>query len=101
MSQVQYDEPGSRTRQAWLRSALGMVAVTALVERGLAVRGSSLVLALAALVPAVVFVVAAAQRSVELGPHDSAGPRRLAVLMTAVAALGLAVLAVASVVVAV
>ena len=97
MSQVQYDEPGSRTRQAWLRSALGMAAVTALVERGLALQGSSLVVALVALGPAVLFVVVSARRSVELGPHDSAGLRRAAILMTAVAVVGLSVAAAASV----
>ncbi len=99
MSDVQYDEPGSRTRQAWLRSGLGMVAVAVLIERGLAARGMPLALGLVALAPAAVFVALAARRSVELGPHDSAGPRRFTVLMTAVAVIGLGAVAVASVLV--
>ncbi len=73
MSERQYDEPGSRTRQAWLRSALGMVAVTVLIERGLALRGSPLVLGLAALAPAAAFVTVAVRRSLALGPQHSAG----------------------------
>lgn len=93
MSEVQYDEPGSRTRQAWLRTALGMVAVAVLIERGLAARGMPLVLGLGALVPAVVFIAVAAGRSVALGPHDSAGPGRGAVMLTTAAVVGLAAIA--------
>jgi hypothetical protein len=99
VSDPQYDEPGSRTRQAWLRSALGMVAVAVLIERGLAARGMPRALGLVALAPAVVFVALAARRSVELGPHDSAGPRRFTVLMTAGAVIGLGAVAAASVLV--
>ncbi len=98
MSDVQYDEPGSRTRQAWLRSALGMIAVAVLIERGLASRGMPLALGLAAVVPAVAFVVVAARRTFELGPRHSAGPRRLTVVLTAVAVIALAATAALSVV---
>ena len=98
MSDVQYDEPGSRTRQSWLRSGLGMVAVAVLIERGLAARGMPLVLGLAALLPAVVFVVMAARRSLQLGPHQSAGPDRATVVLTAVAVIALAATAAVSVV---
>jgi hypothetical protein len=98
MSDVQYDEPGSRTRQAWLRSALGFVAVSILVERGLAARGMPLVLGLTALLPAVAFVVVAARRTLELGPHHSGGPSRLTLMLTAVAVIGLATIGAASVV---
>lgn len=98
MSNAQYDEPGSRTRQAWLRSALGMVAVSILIERGLAARGMPLVLGLAALGPAVAFVVVAVRRTLELGPHQSEGPTRPTVLFTAAVVIGLAVIAAVSVV---
>jgi hypothetical protein len=98
MSEVQYDEPGSRTRQAWLRSALGMVAVAVLIERGLAVRGMPLVLGLVALAPAVVFVAVAARRTAVLGPRESPGPRRSAVVLSAIAVAGLAAIAAASVI---
>lgn len=97
MSDVQYDEPGSRTRQAWLRTSLGMVAVAVLIERGLAAQGMPLALGLVALAPAAAFVALATRRSFELGPHDSAGPRRSTVLMTAVAVIGLGAVAAASV----
>jgi len=98
MSDVQYDEPGSRTRQAWLRSGLGMVAVAVLIERGLAARGMPLVLGLAAVVPAAVFVVVAARRNFELGPHHSSGPSRYTVLLSAAAVIGLAATAALTVV---
>lgn len=98
MSDRQYDEPGSRTRQAWLRTTLGIVAVAVLIERGLAATGMPLVLGLAALVPTVVFIAIATGRSVALGPHVSAGPSRGAVLLTTAAVVGLAAIAVASVV---
>lgn len=98
MSDLQYDEPGSRTRQGWLRTGLGMVAVAVLIERGLAARGMPLILGLAALVPAVVFIAVAARRSVELGPHESDGPSRATVVLTAVAVMGLAATAAMSVV---
>jgi hypothetical protein len=99
MSAVQYDEPGSRTRQAWLRSALGMVAVAILIERGLAARGMPLVLGLAALVPAAAFVLVAVRRTLELGPGESTGPSRRIVLLTAITVIGLAGTAAVSVVV--
>lgn len=98
MSNVQYDEPGSRTRQAWLRSALGMVAVSILIERGLAARGMPLVLGLACLAPAVAFVGVAVRRTLALGPHQSHGPTRATVLVATVAVLALAVIAALSVV---
>lgn len=97
MSEVQYDEPGSRTRQAWLRSALGMVAVSVLIERGLAVRGMPLVLGLATLIPAAVFVAVAVRRTLLLGPHHSTGPSRQAVALTAGAVVVLAATAAVSV----
>ena len=97
MSDLQYDEPGSRTRQSWLRTGLGVVAVSVLIERGLAARGMPLILGLGALVPAVVFIAVAAGRSAVLGPRDSPGPSRSAVLLSAVAVAGLAAIAVASV----
>jgi uncharacterized membrane protein YidH (DUF202 family) len=97
VSEVVHDEPGSRTRHAWLRTALGMVAVTILIERGLALRGLPLVLGLVALAPATALVAVAIRRSAELGPHDSAGPSRPAIALTSVAVIGLAVAALASV----
>lgn len=98
MSDPQYDEPGSRTRQAWLRTALGMVVVAVLIERGLAARGMPVVLGLGALVPAVAFIAIAARRSVALGPHDSAGLSRRGMMLTTSVVVGLAVIAAASVI---
>ena len=99
MSSTEYDEPGSRTRQAWLRSALGMVAVTVLVERGLAIGGMPALLGLGALAPAVAFVAMSVGRSAELGPGHSADAGRSTVVVTAVAVIALAVVGAASVVV--
>ena len=93
MSDVEYDEPGSRTRQAWLRTALGVAALTLLIERGLVVRGMPLLLGLAAIAPVVLLAALAARRSSELRPHRSAGPSRVEVQLTALAVLGIAVAA--------
>lgn len=71
MTGADYDEPGSRTRQAWLRTALGVGAVTVLVARGLVIRGLPDVVLLIALLPAAGFVAVAVARSRALGPHES------------------------------
>jgi hypothetical protein len=57
-----------------------------------------LVLGLAALAPAVAFVAVAARRTLELGPHESRGPSRPTIMLTAVAVIGLAAIGAASVI---
>lgn len=51
-----YDEPGSRTRYSWIRTALGVVVVTALVEHGLVQRGISAEYVVGAALPALAFL---------------------------------------------
>jgi hypothetical protein len=68
-----YDEPGSRTRWAWLRTALVFVAVTLLVVRGLYLRGiPTWVLALAVAL-AGSFLALALRRAAQVGPRESPG----------------------------
>jgi len=86
---VGYDEIGSRTRQAWLRTSLGAVAVTLLVLRGLVLLDAPRSSMVACLAPAVVVVALAIRRSVRL-QHGESRPmgRRLAVgVVLSIAAL--------------
>lgn len=88
---VGYDEIGSRTRQAWLRTSLGAMAVTLLVLRGLALLDASTWVMLVCLAPAAVVVSLAIRRSVRL-QHGESEPmgRRMAVgFVGSVAALSL------------
>ena len=66
-----YDEPGSRTRFAWLRTALAFLAVSALMVRGLYVRHApawSLVVVVAL---ALAMSALALTRAMRLGPRES------------------------------
>lgn len=75
-----YDEPGSRTRLAWLRTGLVVIAVTLLVMRGLYLRGVPGWVVIAAVALAVAFAVLAVRRVARLGPHESPGVTRGTVL---------------------
>jgi hypothetical protein len=77
-----YDEVGSRTRQAWLRTGLGSIAVTLLVERGLLIVETPLWLRVLALVPGSVLIVIAVARSLQIGHGESTGlPFRLGLVI--------------------
>lgn len=79
-----YDEVGSRTRQAWLRTGLGSIAVTLLVERGLLIVSTPGWLRGLALVPGVVLIVIAVARTLEIGHGESTGlPFRLGLVILA------------------
>jgi hypothetical protein len=93
MSDSQYDEPGSRTRQAWLRTSLGFVAVTALVVRGMVLQGVPGIVVLVTILPAALFLVVAVARTRILAPTESEALRLPAVLVTSAATFGLALLA--------
>jgi uncharacterized membrane protein YidH (DUF202 family) len=93
MSGHQYDEPGSRTRQAWLRTSLGVMAVTALVVRGMVLQGVPGSLVLASILPAAAFLAVAVVRTRILAPGESEALRSSAALVTSAAALGLALVA--------
>ena len=91
MSNPQYDEVGSRTRQSWLRTSLGVIVVTLLAERSLMLADQYGVLMFAALVPAAVALSVIVLRMRWLQAHESdALPRRFGLLFaTAVIALAL------------
>jgi hypothetical protein len=79
-----YDEIGSRTRQAWLRTSLGAMAVTLLVLRGLVLAGAATWVMVACLAPAIVVVTLAVLRSVRLQHGESTAMRgRMTVGLTA------------------
>ena len=75
-----YDEPGSRTRWAWLRTGLVFIAVTLLVMRGLFIRGAPWWVSVLAVVLVSVFGVLAVRRVAEVGPHESPAVGRRTVL---------------------
>jgi hypothetical protein len=97
MSDSQYDEPGSRTRQAWLRTSLGMLVVSVLVLRGMVLQGLPWVVVLVALLPATVFLAVAVARTRSLGPTESEALRSPAGHLATAATLGLALIAGAAV----
>lgn len=68
---VGYDEVGSRTRQAWLRTSLNIIGVTLLAERGLMLAGAPMWALLLALVPVTGFLTVAVLRSGELRHAES------------------------------
>lgn len=59
---VGYDEVGSRTRQAWLRTSLNIIGVTLLAERGLMLAGAPEWALFVALLPLIVFLSVAVVR---------------------------------------
>lgn len=89
------DEPAGRTRMSWMRTLLGVVAVTVLVERGLVVRSAPAGWLAVAAVPALAFIALAAMRARGLAaPRPLPIGRRAAVssalAVTALAAIGVA-----------
>lgn len=95
-----YDEPGSRTRWAWLRTSLVFGAVTLLVMRGLLLRGTPAWVLVLAVALAAAFLLVALRRAAQVGPRESPGVGRGTVMgVLAIVAAGVA-LAVGSLVVA-
>ena len=93
MSNPQYDEVGSRTRQSWLRTSLGVIVVTLLAERSLMLADQYCPLMFLALVPAVVALSIIVLRMRWLQAHESdALPTRYGLLF-AVSVVALAPLA--------
>lgn len=87
-----YDEPGTRTRQAWLRTSLTALGVTLLAERGLALADAPRWVMALGLLPAVVVVGVAVMRVTQLreGHSDPAHPRVVVAVIAAI--LGTAVI---------
>jgi hypothetical protein len=59
---VGYDEVGSRTRQAWLRTSLNIIGVTLLAERGLMLANAPMWALLVGLLPLVSYLAVAIVR---------------------------------------
>lgn len=83
-----YDEPGTRTRQAWLRTSLTALGVALLAERGLALAGAPRWVMVLALVPAAVILGVAVLRVTQLreGHSDPARTRVVAAVLAAILA---------------
>lgn len=68
---VAYDEVGSRTRQAWLRTSMTVIGVTLLALRSLLLAGAPTWALLVALLPAVIVLTTAVLRMRQLRHADS------------------------------
>ncbi len=66
-----YDEVGSRTRQAWLRTSLGVLAVALLSMRSLLLADAPTWTIVACLVPAAAFIVIAVVRTMRVNHAES------------------------------
>ena len=87
-----YDEVGSRTRQAWLRTGLGAVAVSLLLLRGLALGGAQPWVMAVCLVPGAAFVglTAVRMRRIQHGHSPSLRTSTAGLVLLAVCAVALA-----------
>ncbi len=97
MSQLQYDEVGSRTRQSWLRTSLGVIVATLLVERSLLLAEHSLAVMLLALAPGLVALGVIFVRMRRLRVHESDAMLRAKGLLFALALLCTALVSVIAV----
>jgi|WetSurMetagenome_2_1015567.scaffolds.fasta_scaffold841614_2 hypothetical protein len=97
MSEPAYDEPGTRTRQSWLRTGLGLAAVTLLVFRGLILAGFPSPIVVVSVLPGVVVVAVAVARSLQLRPLGSPAISRRMVVVASGATVLLGVVALVSV----
>ncbi len=84
-----YDEVGSRTRQAWLRTSLGVIAVTLLVLRSLLLADADTPALLAGLIPAAIFTSIAVRRTMQVrhGESERAAGATVAWVLASVAGL--------------
>lgn len=89
---VAYDEPGTRTSQAWMRTALTALAVALLAERGLARAGAPGWVMALGLLPAVVVVGVAVMRAIQLREGHSDAARMRVVVVVIAAVMGTAVI---------
>ncbi|MHB1212270.1 MAG: hypothetical protein ACYC0W_08425 [Candidatus Nanopelagicales bacterium] len=91
-----FDEPAGRTRMSWMRTLLGVVAVTMLVERGLVVRAAPAGWLAVAAAPALAFAALVAMRARRLAGTDPAPMGRgllVAAALTVIALAGIGVTA--------
>ncbi len=83
---VGYDEVGSRTRQAWLRTSLNFIGVTLLAERGLMLADASMWALLVALVPLIAFLAVAFVRMRQVR-HAASGQATSVITVTVFSAV--------------
>jgi hypothetical protein len=93
-----YDEPGTRTRQSWLRTGLGLAAVTLLVFRGVILAGFPAAIVVVSVLPGTVVVAVAVARSLQLRPLASPAIARRMLVVASAATVVLGVMALVSVV---
>jgi len=91
-----HDEPGSRTRHSWVRTALGVVAVTALIERGLIQQTATPAVLVCAALPALAFLILAVVRTKALEHRQMRGPSRTVIAASTVVTLFIAATGIAS-----
>jgi hypothetical protein len=85
-----YDEPGTRTRQAWLRTSLTALGVALLAERGLVLAGAPRWVMALGLLPAIVVLGVAVIRVTQLREGHSDPARTLVVVAVIAAVMGTA-----------
>ena len=96
-SPAPYDEVGSRTRQAWLRTGLGASAVSILVLRGMVLGGAHPWVMASCLVPGAGFVALTVLRMQRIQHGQSPGLTVSTTALALAAVCGIAVAAAASV----
>ena len=88
-----YDEPGSRTKFAWIRTGLVLVAVNALIARGLHLRDAPSWLYAIVVLEVLVFATLAVIRFASLGPWESPGVSARLVVSTATTVVAMCLVA--------
>ena len=88
-----YDDVSGRTRQAWLRTSLGVAAVTFLLVRSLAMEGAGIGALFLAVVPATAFVTATVLRMTGLARRSGMPASARVLLACAAMVLAMATMA--------
>jgi hypothetical protein len=92
-----HDDPAGRTRFAWMRTVLGALAVTALVERGLILRSADAWVLGLALLPGVALSAIAYVRMRVIAVGRPTAPSRRTMLVATAALGGIAIVGLGSV----
>ena len=89
-----YDEVGTRTRQAWLRTSLVIVVLALLAVRVLIVGGHPLAVVMLPVLPAAAMLTVAGLRSHRLRNHESEPVPRWMIAVTVGGSVALAIIVV-------
>lgn len=98
-SATAYDEVGSRTRQAWLRTSMTVLGVTLLALRGLVLAGAQAWALLIALLPAVMLLTTAVLRMRQVRHAESVHATGAITFWVFASAVGLVIIALLTVVI--